>query len=127
MNPKIQWGKDGLVPCIIQDARDNAVLMLAYMNKASLAKTLKNGKVCFWSRSRKKLWLKGEESGHFQIVKKSYLDCDQDALLIQVKQIGEAACHTGRRSCFHQRLYANGKIKIEGKQIFNPKLVYQRR
>lgn len=127
MMAKITWSKDGLIPCIIQDARDKSVLMLAYLNKTSLAKTLRKGKVCFWSRSRKKLWLKGEESGHFQIVKKIYLDCDQDALLIQVKQIGGAACHTGRRSCFHQRFYPNGKIKIEGKQIFNPEEVYRKK
>lgn len=124
MIPKIRWNKEGLVPCIIQDAKDKSVRMLAYMSRDSLNKTFKIGKVCFWSRNRKKLWLKGEESGHFQIVKKIFLDCDKDALLIQVKQMGGAACHTGRRSCFHQRVFASGRVRTEGKKIFEPRMVY---
>ncbi len=115
----------GLVPVIIQDATTNEVLMLGYMNQEAWKETLKRKKVTFWSRSRKALWMKGETSGHFQKVKEIYLDCDGDALLIKVNQIGEAACHTGYRSCFHHR-YKNGGWKISGKKIFDPKEVYKR-
>jgi phosphoribosyl-AMP cyclohydrolase len=93
-------GKE-LVPVIIQDASTNEVLMLGYMNRKSRKKTLETKRSCFWSRSRQKLWIKGETSGHFQEVKEIYLDCDRDTLLIKVDQIGGAACHTGYRSCFH--------------------------
>lgn len=93
----------GLIPAIIQDYKTSDVLMLAYMNKRSLAKSLEVGKTCFWSRSRKKFWVKGETSGNFQLIKNIYYDCDQDALLIKVKQIG-VACHTGNWSCFYRKL-----------------------
>ncbi len=99
----------GLVPAIAQDYKTGEVLMLAYMNKESFLKTIETGKVHYWSRSRKKLWLKGEESGHFQIVKELYIDCDEDTVLIKVEQIGETACHTGHRSCFYRRLYPETK------------------
>jgi len=114
---------DGLIPVVIQDAATNQVLMLGYMNQESWEETLKTGKVTFWSRSRKKLWLKGETSGHFQEVREIWLDCDGDTLLIKVNQIGGAACHTGFQSCFHHR-HEEGEWKISGKKIFDPKEVY---
>ncbi len=114
---------DGLIPVIIQDEATHQVLMLGYMNQESWEETLKTGKVTFWSRSRRKLWLKGETSGHVQEVKGIYLDCDGDTLLIKVNQIGGAACHTGYKSCFHYR-HEKGEWKIFGKKIFDPKEVY---
>lgn len=123
----IRWDANGLVPCIVQDERDHAVLMVAYMNRKSLQATVRSGKCVFWSRSRKKFWLKGEESGHFQIVKRIFVDCDNDCLLIHVKQVGGAACHTGMRSCFYRRVGSSGKLISTGKSVFNPKKVYRRR
>ncbi len=114
---------DGLLPVIIQDEQTNEVLMLGYMNKEALEKTIETKKVSFWSRSRRKIWVKGETSGHFQEVKEIYLDCDGDTLLIKVNQVGGAACHTGFRSCFHHR-YENREWKISGVKIFDPKEVY---
>jgi len=99
----LKFDKNGLILAIIQDYKDNAVLMVAYMNKESLRRTLKSGKTCFWSRSRKEYWVKGLTSGHFQFVKSVAYDCDMDALLIRVRQIG-AACHTGNRSCFYRKI-----------------------
>ena len=113
----------GLIPAIVQDWTTGEVLMVAYMNAESWAKTQETGKACFWSRSRKKLWLKGETSGHVQMVKEIYLDCDNDALLLKVEQVGGAACHTGHRSCFHHR-FEKGKWKIFGEKVFDPKEVY---
>ncbi len=101
--PTIKFDQNGLVPTIIQDYKTGEVLMLAYMNKDSLKKTLKTGRTNFWSRSRKTLWLKGESSGNFQIVKQIFYDCDIDALLIKVRQLGNA-CHTGNRSCFYRKI-----------------------
>jgi phosphoribosyl-AMP cyclohydrolase len=114
---------DGLIPVIIQDASTNEVLMLGYMNRMAWKRTLETGRASFWSRSRKKIWVKGETSGHFQRIKEIYLDCDGDTLLLKVDQIGGAACHTGFRSCFHRR-FKKGKWKISGKRIFDPKEVY---
>ncbi|WP_461207504.1 phosphoribosyl-AMP cyclohydrolase [Clostridium sp. DL1XJH146] len=94
---------DGLVPTIIQDYESNEILMMAYMNRESLQKTIEAGKTWFWSRSRNGFWNKGETSGHFQTVKEMFLDCDGDTLLIKVDQVG-AACHTGSRSCFFRKL-----------------------
>jgi len=122
MEINFEKGKE-LVPVIIQDASTNEVLMLGYMNRESWEKTLETKRSCFWSRSQKKLWIKGETSGHFQEVKEIYLDCDRDTLLIKVEQIGGAACHTGFRSCFHHR-YEKGGWKISGEKIFDPKEVY---
>ena len=95
--------ENGLVPAIIVDAANDEVLMLAYMNEESLKKTIETGTTWFFSRSRNKLWNKGETSGHFQIVKDIYIDCDEDTLLIKVEQKG-AACHTGERTCFYRKL-----------------------
>ncbi len=100
---KLKFDKAGLIPAIIQDYKKNDVLMVAYMNKESLKRTLKLKKTCFWSRSRKEYWVKGDTSGHIQEVKAIYFDCDADALLIKVKQTG-VACHTGKRSCFFRKL-----------------------
>jgi phosphoribosyl-ATP pyrophosphohydrolase/phosphoribosyl-AMP cyclohydrolase len=98
----IRFNEQGLVPAIAQDYLDGTVLMLAWMNKESLQKTLETGEVWYWSRSRQELWHKGATSGHFQKVKSMRYDCDSDALLITIEQIGDIACHTGERSCFHQ-------------------------
>lgn len=100
---ELKFDANGLIPAIIQDYRTKDVLMVAYMNEASLEKTLKDSKTCFWSRSRQAFWTKGETSGHFQFVKGICYDCDKDALLIKVRQVG-AACHTGKRSCFYRKL-----------------------
>ena len=99
----LKFDKNGLIPAIIQDYKDSEVLMVAYMNLESLRRTIKLGKACYWSRSRKEYWVKGETSGHFQFVKSIAYDCDLDALLIKVRQVG-VACHTGNRSCFYRRL-----------------------
>ncbi len=99
----LRFDKNGLIPAIIQDWRTNEVLMLAYMNRESLKRTLKGKKTCFWSRSRKEYWVKGATSGNFQFVKSVSYDCDMDALLIKVRQVG-VACHTGKRSCFYRKI-----------------------
>ncbi|HAH19908.1 MAG: phosphoribosyl-AMP cyclohydrolase [Omnitrophica WOR_2 bacterium GWF2_43_52] len=99
----LKYDSAGLIPAIIQDYRTNEVLMVAYMNEQSLKRTLKLKKTCFWSRSRKEFWVKGETSGHYQHVKSMYYDCDCDALLVKVRQVG-VACHTGNRSCFYRSL-----------------------
>ncbi len=103
-NPKdLKFDKQGLIPAIVQDYKTGEVLMLAYMNKESVKRTLKTGKTCFWSRSRKEFWVKGQTSGHFQFVKSVAYDCDMDALLIKARQVG-VACHTGNRSCFYRKI-----------------------
>ena len=114
---------NGLIPAIVQDWKTSEVLMVAYMNGESWARTRETGRACFWSRSRKTLWLKGETSGKVQIVKEVYLDCDNDALLLKVEQIGGAACHTGYRSCFYRRV-ADGRLETVGERVFDPKEVY---
>jgi len=106
--PELKYDKDGLIPAIIQDAENNEVLMMAYMNESSLQKTVETGYTHFWSRSRRKFWKKGETSGHVQEVKNILFDCDRDTLLIKVVQKGPGACHTGHRSCFF--------TDIEGKE-----------
>ncbi|MEC4816509.1 MAG: bifunctional phosphoribosyl-AMP cyclohydrolase/phosphoribosyl-ATP diphosphatase HisIE [Scytonema sp. PMC 1069.18] len=104
---KIRYDERGLVPTIVQDYLDGTVLMMAWMNRESLQKTLETGETCFWSRSRQELWHKGATSGHIQKVKSIRYDCDSDALLVGVEQVGDIACHTGERSCFHQ---IDGKV-----------------
>ncbi len=113
----------GLVPAIVQDFQTGEVLMLAYMNEASWKKTLESGKATFWSRSRRSLWVKGETSGNVQLVKDIFIDCDDDAILLKVEQIGGAACHTGYRSCFYRRL-KDGCLEICGEKVFNLEDVY---
>jgi phosphoribosyl-AMP cyclohydrolase len=101
---KVKWDEQGLVPVIAQQVGSNDVLMFAWMNRDALAKTVELGEAVYWSRSRKKLWRKGEESGHVQKVHEIRLDCDEDVVLLKVEQMGDIACHTGRHSCFFQRL-----------------------
>lgn len=101
---ELKFDENGLIPAIIQDEITKDILMVAYMNKESLQKTLETGKTHFWSRSRQKLWLKGETSGHYQLVKEIWYDCDEDTLLIKVEQIDDVACHTGERSCFYRKI-----------------------
>ena len=113
----------GLVPAIVQDWKTGEVLMIAYMNAESWAKTRETGKACYWSRSRKKLWLKGATSGNVQVIKEAYLDCDNDALLLKVEQFGGAACHTGYRSCFYRRIVED-QVETVGERVFDPKEVY---
>lgn len=103
----IKWNDDGLVPVIIQDINTHHVLMHAWMNESALMKTLETGKTIFWSRSRQRLWQKGEESGHYQTVHELRLDCDGDTLLIQVEQKDGVACHTGRAHCFYRQWQKN--------------------
>ena len=122
MDP-IKFDEKGLLPAIIQDARTKELLMVAYMNREALEKTLRTGKAHFYSRSRKKLWLKGEESGHIQKVKGISLDCDGDALLVTVRQVG-GACHTGYKSCFYRRLSGSKRWRPVGKKVFDPDRVY---
>jgi phosphoribosyl-AMP cyclohydrolase len=113
--------KDRLIPAIVQDIRTGEVLMLAYMNDEAIKKTIETGRAHYWSRSRKKLWLKGESSGHFQIVSEIRIDCDEDAILLLVEQEG-GACHAGYISCFYRTI--NGKVI--GKKVFEPQEVYGR-
>ena len=114
-----------LIPAIAQDADTGDVLMMAYMNKVSYEETLKTGRVCYYSRSRQKLWRKGEESGHFQEVVDIFVDCDADTILLKVEQIGGAACHVGYRSCFFRKVTPEG-LKIEGERMFDPDEVYRK-
>jgi len=102
--PRLNWKKlNGIIPVVTQDFKTKKVLMLGFMNKNALKKTLKEGKITYWSRTRKKLWTKGETSGNFQLVKEIWLDCDNDSLLIKVKQIGNV-CHTGHKTCFFKKI-----------------------
>ena len=118
----IKFNEQGLIISIVQDMNGN-VLMVAWMNKEAIEMTLKTGKMHYYSRSRKKLWLKGEESGNFQFVKEIYIDCDGDALLFKVEQKG-GACHEGYYTCFFRKFEGN-EFKIVGKKIFEPKEVYK--
>ena len=114
----------GLLPVIVQDDETGEVLMLAYMNREAWSKTLETGKATYWSRSRNELWVKGETSGHIQIVKGILVDCDSDTILLKVHQIGGAACHTGYKSCFYRKV-VNGKMEIMGEPVFKPEDVYK--
>jgi phosphoribosyl-AMP cyclohydrolase len=121
----LKYDERGLIPAVVQDFRTGEVLMVAYMNEESLGKTLKTGKVHFWSRSREKLWLKGESSGNVQLLREIRTDCDRDTLLLKVEQIGDAACHTGYRSCFFNMLpFGEHKEGVVGEKIFDPEKVY---
>jgi phosphoribosyl-AMP cyclohydrolase len=113
----------GLVPAIVQDYLSGEVLMLAYLNPESWARTLATGLAHYWSRSRGRLWKKGEQSGHLQEVREVRVDCDQDAVLLRVKQVGDAACHTGYRSCFYRRLEGE-KLAVAGERVFDPEQKY---
>ncbi len=115
--------KDGLIAAVVQELKTNEVLMCAFMNREALEKSLSTGKMHFYSRSRKRLWLKGESSGHFQYIKEVRIDCDGDSLLFKVEQT-EGACHEGYRSCYFRRL-EDGRWKVAEQKVFEPKKVYR--
>jgi phosphoribosyl-AMP cyclohydrolase len=123
---KINWSADGLVPAIAQDAASGRVLMVAWMNREALKRTVELNEAVYWSRSRKKLWHKGEESGHVQRVKEIRVDCDQDVILLQIEQQGGIACHTGRESCFFSRL-ENGQWIETDAVLKNPDEIYKKK
>ena len=114
----------GLLPAIAQDAETGEVLMVAYMNAESYAQTVATGQAVYYSRSRGQLWRKGEQSGNVQQVRAIYLDCDRDAILLQVRQLGGAACHEGYKSCFYRKLQADGQWQIVSERLFDPEKVY---
>ena len=126
---RIKWDQNGLIPAIAQEQGSNQILMVAWMNRESLKRTVACGQAVYWSRSRNKLWHKGEESGHFQKVHQIRLDCDDDVLLLQVEQVGGMACHTGRHSCFFHELQSNdgamGWVEVEP-VLKNPDDIYKK-
>ncbi len=118
---------NGLITAIAQDYDTGEVLMVAYMNEEAYMETIKTGKACYYSRSRKKLWRKGEESGNVQEVKEVLIDCDNDAVVLKVNQIGGAACHTGYNSCFYRKIDENGNaVTIKKEKVFDPEKVYKK-
>jgi phosphoribosyl-AMP cyclohydrolase len=119
---KLKYNEDGLIPAIAQQHDTHEVLMMAWMNKASIEETLETGRVCYWSRSRQAFWRKGESSGQVQMLKALRVDCDSDTLLLLVDQTGPA-CHTGRRSCFYQ-LAEDNQLKIDSEPLIDPKELY---
>jgi phosphoribosyl-AMP cyclohydrolase len=120
---KLKYNDAGLIPAIVQDADTGEVLMLAYMNQASVEKTIATGETWFWSRSRQVFWHKGETSGNVQRVRELFYDCDRDTLLVKVEQRG-AACHEGYRTCFHYRMEQDGSVTVVGEKMFDPAEVY---
>ena len=122
----IKWDKDGLVPVIVQDYRTNKVLMFAWMNQEALELTQKNKKAFYWSRSRKKIWEKGEESGHLQNIHEIRLDCDGDVILLKIEQIENIACHTGRETCFYQKLDDKDMWVTDYPVMKEPKNIYNK-
>lgn len=122
---KVNWTEDGLVPAIAQDAGNGDVLMVAWMNREALKRTVETSEAVYWSRSRKKLWHKGEESGHVQKVKEIRLDCDEDVILLKVEQVGGIACHTGRHDCFFQK-YENGQWVTTEPVLKDPAEIYHK-
>ena len=133
LQPK--FGSDGLIPCITTDHLTNEVLMFAFMNAESLALTLATGKASYWSRSRNKLWVKGEESGNAKLVKELRVDCDQDVILLKVDNVGGASCHNGYKSCFYRKLAPGAtaadstslKLELVGRPLFDPATVYKKK
>ena len=115
--------ENGLLPAIAQEYQSGEILMLAYINPEAWEKTLETGKAHYWSRSRNKLWLKGESSGHIQLIREILVDCDDDTVVFKVEQLGGAACHTGHRSCFFRRV-VNGEMAVVGTRVFDPEAVY---
>ena len=120
---KVNWAQDGLIPAVTQDAVSGRVLTVAWMNREALELTAATGEAHYWSRSRKKLWHKGEESGHVQKVKSIRLDCDEDVVLLAVEQVGGIACHTGRESCFFNQLDAGKWVAVDP-VLKDPKDIY---
>ena len=126
---KVNWAQDGLVPAVTQDAASGRVLTVAWMNREALKLTAATGEVHYWSRSRKKLWHKGEESGHVQKVKSIHLDCDEDVILVKIEQVGGIACHTGRASCFFSQLETDAdgdKWVAVDRVLKDPKEIYRK-
>jgi phosphoribosyl-AMP cyclohydrolase len=123
---ELKYDANGLIPAIVQDADTGEVLMMAWMNKASLADSIRTGKTHFWSRSRQKYWMKGESSGHVQEIKEILIDCDADTVLIKATQHG-AACHEGYKNCFFRRLETSGEWKVHAQRLVNPEEVYGRK
>ena len=126
---KVRWDEQGLVPVIAQEVQTNDVLMFAWMNREALARTVESGQAVYWSRSRKKLWHKGEESGHVQKVHEIRLDCDEDVVLLKVEQVDGIACHTGRHSCFFQRFEGSaseGEWLAVDPVLKNPDTIYNK-
>ena len=121
---QVKFNADGLVIAVAQDHATGDVLMLAYMNEATLRQTIETGVMTYWSRSRQKVWVKGESSGNTQVVREVSIDCDGDALLFKVDQRGDAACHTGRVSCFSRRL-DDGALVVTSEPLFDPSSVYK--
>jgi phosphoribosyl-AMP cyclohydrolase len=121
--PDLNWDADGLVPVVTQDAATGAVLILAFMNQAALAATLATGQVHFWSRSRQRLWRKGETSGHILELESLYVNCEENSLLLKVRPHGPA-CHTGYPTCFYRRVAPDGSLIPEGAPAFDPATVY---
>ncbi len=122
---EVKWDRDGLVPAIAQEAGSLRVLMVAWMNREALAETARTGRAVYWSRSRARLWRKGEESGHEQLVRELHLDCDNDVVLLTVEQKGGIACHTGRHSCFFQRLH-DGRWVAAEPVLKAPETIYRK-
>ena len=120
----IKWDDNGLAPAIAQDAESGEVLMVAWMNREALQLTLEKQQAVYWSRSRRKLWFKGEESGHTQVLKEVRIDCDADVILLQVEQKGGIACHTGRKRCFY-RVYRRGEWSTDEDVLKDPSEIYQ--
>ena len=122
---ELAWDKDGLIPAIAQDADTGDVLMFAWMNRDALARTAETGEAVYFSRSRGKLWHKGEESGHTQKVREIRIDCDNDVVLLKIEQVGGIACHTGRRSCFFQKYFADGRWEAVEPVLKDPQEIYK--
>jgi phosphoribosyl-AMP cyclohydrolase len=122
---EVKWNAEGLVPAIAQEAGTRRVLMVAWMNREALASTAQSGEAVYWSRSRRRLWKKGEESGHVQKVSEMRLDCDADVILLTVEQVGGIACHTGRPHCFFRK-YADGGWVVVDPVVKNPAEIYRR-
>ena len=122
---KVNWAQDGLVPAVAQDTGSGRVLTVAWMNREALQRTAQTGEVHYWSRSRRKLWRKGEESGHVQRVKSIRLDCDEDAILLEVEQAGGIACHTGRHSCFFQK-FDGAEWTVSDPVLKDPAEIYRK-
>jgi len=116
----------GLIPVIAQDFQTGQVLMMAFMNRGAWEKTKTTGKAHYWSRSRNEIWFKGGTSGHVQVVKEIFIDCDGDTILLKVEQLGGGACHTGYRSCFFQKVKEDGTIEFCGEPVFDPEEVYKK-
>jgi len=121
----LKYDENGLLTAIVQDAETGDVLMVAYMNREAVRRTLTEGRTCFWSRSRRKFWIKGETSGHIQKVREVRIDCDKDCLLVKVEQVG-AACHDGYRSCFYRTVSPEGELEIADERLVDPEEVYKK-